>query len=110
MQLRHANFSFLNLYSFQQAGRIVNQVYSPLLTVIFGDILLVAGTWFKFQVISMILVNFIAGISMYYGAKRLKFSFGICVALAGIYLSSFSIYGFVYSTSWRALAVALYHY
>lgn len=106
MQLRHANFSFLNLYSFQQAGRIVNQVYSPLLTVIFGAILLVAGTWFKFQVISMVLVNFIAGISMYYGAKRLKFSFGICVALAGIYLSSFSIYGFVYSTSWRALAVA----
>ncbi|QLQ49748.1 hypothetical protein H0E85_13675 [Lactiplantibacillus plantarum] len=106
MQIRHGNFSFLNLYSFQQAGRIVNQVYSPLLTFLFGAILLVTGTWFKFQIVSMILVNFFAGISMYYGAKKLKFNFAICVALASIYMTSFSIYGFMYSTSWRALAVA----
>ena len=29
MQIKHLNFSMLNLYSFQQSGRIVNEVYSP---------------------------------------------------------------------------------
>ncbi|WP_447409256.1 hypothetical protein ACDP95_04120 [Weissella confusa] len=56
MQIRDRNFSFLNLYTFQQSGRIVNQVYSPLVTYLFGALLLVAGTWFKFQVVTLYIV------------------------------------------------------
>lgn len=74
MQIKNLNFSFLNLYSFQQSGRVVNQLYSPLMTYFFGVILLITGTWFKFQVVSLFLLHLIALISMYYAAKKMKFS------------------------------------
>ncbi|AVK60375.1 hypothetical protein C5Z25_00650 [Lactobacillus sp. CBA3605] len=107
MQLKNYNFSFLNLYSFQQAGRIVNQVYSPLLTYLFGAILLMAGNWMNFQIISVMLVSFVAGITMYYAARRLQLNFKVSVAAGVLYLTSLSIVGFVYNVSWRATALAL---
>lgn len=59
MQIKHGNFSFMNLYSFQQSGRIVNEVYSPLLGYVFGALLLVTGTWFKFEVLTNGLLFFL---------------------------------------------------
>jgi len=106
MQLRNHNFSFLNLYSFQQSGRIINQLYSPLLTYICGGILLLAGNWLRFQIISIILVSFIAGYSLYHGARRLALPFKTSIALGVVYLSSFSIYSFIFGSNWRALALA----
>lgn len=44
MQIKHLNFSMLNLYSFQQSGRIVNALYSPFLTYLLSIILLIAGS------------------------------------------------------------------
>jgi len=107
MQLRHHNFSFLNLYSFQQTGRIVNQVYSPLLAYLFGGILLLAGNWMRFQIISSVLVMFVAGVATYHAAQRLKLDFKISVSAGIIYMTSFSIVGFIYSTNWRSMAAAL---
>ena len=107
MQLRHHNFSFLNLYSFQQTGRIVNQVYSPLLAYLFGGILLVAGNWMRFQIISSVLVMFVAGVTTYHAAQRLKLDLKISVSAGIIYMTSSSVVGFIYSTNWRSLAAAL---
>ncbi|ETY74348.1 hypothetical protein LFAB_07740 [Lactiplantibacillus fabifermentans T30PCM01] len=106
MQLQHHNFSFLNLYSFQQAGRVVNQLYSPLLTYLFGGLLLVVGSWFRFQILSILILNFTAGLTMYWAARRLRFSRHTAVALGMMYLSSLSIYSFIFGTNWRAFALA----
>ncbi|AEV94735.1 hypothetical protein [Pediococcus claussenii] len=103
-QIRHNNFSFINLYSFQQSGRVVNQVYSPLLTYFFGGILLLVGNWFRFQVISIIVVCLLAGIFTYYGARRLELTAKTSLIVAIMYMSSFSIFNFIYSTSWRGVA------
>ncbi|WP_048000695.1 hypothetical protein [Lactiplantibacillus herbarum] len=107
MQLRHHNFSFLNLYSFQQTGRIVNQVYSPLLAYLFGGVLLLAGNWMRFQIVSCVLVMLVAGVTTYHAAQRLKLNFKISVSAGIIYMTSFSIVGFIYSTNWRSMAAAL---
>lgn len=103
-QIRHNNFSFINLYSFQQSGRVVNQVYSPLLTYFFGGILLLVGNWFRFQVISIVVVCFLAGVFTYHGARRLELTARTSLIIAIIYMSSFSIFNFIYSTSWRGVA------
>ncbi|WP_225367248.1 hypothetical protein [Lactiplantibacillus pentosus] len=65
LQLKNHNFSFINLYSFQQAGRVVNSLYSPLITYIAGALLLLVGNWFRFQILSLAIVYFASGMLMY---------------------------------------------
>lgn len=106
MQIKNLNFSFLNLYSFQQSGRVVNQLYSPLMTYFFGVILLITGTWFKFQVVSLFLLHLIALISMYYAAKKMKFSNEVSLLLGIIFSASSAITGFIFGVTWRSWAFA----
>lgn len=106
MQIKNHNFSFLNLYSFQEAGRVVNQVYSPLITYLFGGLLLLCGNWFRFQVVSIVLVMLLSGETSYFAAKRLNLNFRTAVSIAAIYMTSLSIYSFIYSANWRAIAMA----
>lgn len=107
MQIKHQNFSFLNLYSFQQSGRIVNETYSPLAGYFFGFLLLIAGNWFKFEIISSLLIFFTAGISVYAALNKLKVSFKASIATGALYMTSISIYGYLLGGNWRALAMAL---
>lgn len=106
MQIKKHHFSFINLYSFQQSGRIVNQVYSPLFGYVFGALLLAAGNWFKFQIISLILLMFVAGMSMYITAKHLRLPENISLALGIIYLTVGSISTFVFTVGWKAIGLA----
>lgn len=106
MQIKHLNFSMLNLYSFQQSGRIVNEVYSPFLTYVLGIILLLSGSWLKFQVIINILVLFIAGISAYFVSRRLHLNEKFSIALGIIYLTSNAVASFLIVTGWRSIGLA----
>ncbi|MHA7610965.1 hypothetical protein ACX2QB_01130 [Weissella viridescens] len=107
MQIKHGNFSFMNLYSFQQSGRIVNEVYSPLLGYVFGALLLVTGTWFKFEVLVNGILLFAAGTTAYFAARKLRVPLKISIATAVIFMTSISIYGYIFGGTWRAFALAL---
>ncbi|MCS8603292.1 hypothetical protein [Lactiplantibacillus pentosus] len=107
MQLKNHNFSFMNLYTFQQAGRIVNSLYSPLVAVLCGILLLLVGNWFRFQIISLFIVYFLCGYFMYKAALKLRLSRKLAIALGVIFLSSNAVYGFLFGIMWRSLAVAL---
>lgn len=107
MQIKHGNFSFMNLYSFQQSGRIVNEVYSPLLGYVFGALLLVTGTWFKFEVLVNGLLFFAAGTTAYFVARKLRVPLKMSIATAVIFMTSISIYGYIFGGTWRAFALAL---
>ncbi|SOB42884.1 putative membrane protein [Weissella viridescens] len=107
MQIKHGNFSFMNLYSFQQSGRIVNEVYSPLLGYVFGALLLVTGTWFKFEVLVNGILFFAAGTTAYFAARKLRVPLKISIATAVIFMTSISIYGYIFGGTWRAFALAL---
>ncbi len=106
MQIKHQNFSFLNLYSFQEAGRIVSQVYSPLFGYVPGALLLLTGSWFKFQVLNLLIVMTIAGTTMYIAAKRLDFSERMSLALGVIYLTVNAISTYILTVGWKAIGLA----
>lgn len=107
MQIKHNNFSFINMYSFQQAGRVVNSLYSPLMTYLAGALLLLVGTWFRFQLVSAFLVLFISGFGMYRAGRKLSLSRNLAIALGIIFLSSNALYGFVIGITWRSIALGL---
>lgn len=72
MQIRHHNYNFMQSnYGFSQSGRIVNALYGPLGTYMLGGLLLLAGSWLRFQLLTGFLVALLAGTSMYLFASRL---------------------------------------
>ena len=107
MQIRDRNFSFLNLYTFQQSGRIVNQVYSPLVTYLFGALLLVAGTWFKFQVVTLYIVYALGILTTAFAAIKVGLTKKWALGLGVIYTSSAAVYGFVFVATWKSIALAI---
>ncbi|MCT3308316.1 hypothetical protein [Lactiplantibacillus pentosus] len=107
MQLKNHNFSFMNLYTFQQAGRIVNSLYSPLVAVLCGILLLLVGNWFRFQIISLFIAYFLCGYFMHKAALKLRLPRKLAIGLGVIFLSSNAVYGFLFGIMWRSLAVAL---
>ena len=107
MQLRDRNLSFLNLYTFQQDGRIVNQVYSPLVTYFFGALLLVAGTWYKFQILTLYIVYALGILTMYFAATKVGLTKRWALSLGVVYTSSAAVYGFVFGATWKSIALAI---
>lgn len=107
MQLRDRNLSFLNLYTFQQAGRIVNQVYSPFVTYFFGALLLIAGTWYKFQILTLYIVYALGILTMYFAATKIGLTKRWALSLGVLYTSSAAVYGFVFGATWKSIALAI---
>ncbi|MBO1304624.1 hypothetical protein JZO70_00505 [Enterococcus sp. 669A] len=92
MQLEEGNFQyFSSMYGFQQSGRIVNALYSPYLAYLQGGLLLIAKTWFNYQLLSNFLLYILSGCSMYLLLKKLKVKTKIAFAMAVIYLSTFAV-------------------
>ena len=106
MQIKHLNFSMLNLYSFQQSGRIVNALYSPFLTYLFGALLLIAGSWLKLQIVLDVLVLFIAGYTTYFVSRKIGFSKNMSIGLGTIYLSTNAVASFLIVSGWRSIGLA----
>lgn len=70
-QIKTNNFSFFQSnWGFNQSERIVNALYGPYFAYLMGAILLICGTWFKFQIVTSFLISFIAATGMY---KCLKY-------------------------------------
>ncbi|MGM0216889.1 hypothetical protein [Enterococcus sp. AZ109] len=92
MQLKDGNLQyFSSMYGFQQSGRIVNALYSPYLAYLHGALLLIAGTWFNYQLLSNFLLYVLSGFSMYNLLKKLKVKTKIAFSTAVIYLSTFAV-------------------
>lgn len=92
MQLKDGNFSyFLSLYAFQQSGRIVNALYGPFFAYLQGGLVLISGTWFRYQILSRILLHILAESSMYALLKQCKVKTSIALSLGLLYATTFSI-------------------
>lgn len=92
MQLKDGNFSyFLSLYGFQQSGRIVNALYGPFFAYLQGGLVLISGTWFRYQIVSRILLHILAESSMYALLKQCKVKTSIALSLGLLYATTFSI-------------------
>lgn len=92
MQLKNGNFSyFLSLYGFQQSGRIVNALYGPFFAYLQGGLILISGTWFRYQIVSRLLLHILAESSMYALLKQCKVKTSIALSLGLLYATTFSI-------------------
>lgn len=92
MQIKEGNFQyFISMYGFGQSGRIVNALYSPYLSYIFGAILLLTGTWFNFQVTLNFLLYMTAGCSMLYLLRKLAIKNRVAITTVAIFLATFAI-------------------
>lgn len=106
MQIRHGNFHYyLSLYGFQQSARIVNGFYGPLFAYLQGLLVLIAGSWFRYQVLSNFCLYLLAMVSMEELLKSFRLSKNMRINLSIIFTSTFAIQYWVTRqgfTSWGA--------
>ena len=87
-QLKHLNFSwFQSIYGFNQSGQIVNVVYGPLFAYLNGGLLLLAHSWYQYQIVSSIIIYLIGGFGMYRLLKLLSIRSIIAAMMASFYLT-----------------------
>lgn len=111
MQIKNGNFEyFITLYGFQQSGRIVNALYGPLWAYLNGLLVLIGGTWFRYQVLANFLIYLLSGSSMYCLLKRAGISKSLAVSVAIFFMTTFSIQYWIQRqgfTSWGTAVLPL---
>lgn len=104
MQIKTGNFSyFISIFGFQQSARIVNAVYGPFLAYILGGILLLAGSWVKFQLITSFLINVIAALGIFRISHKLKASNLNGILAGSIYMSAYFLASWNYAGSFTGV-------
>ncbi len=89
MQLKDHNLQyFISMYGYFGSGRIVNALYGPGIAYLNGVLLLIGGSWFKYQLLSDLFVSMLAAISMYYLVNRAKIAQSLQPWLVILYMSS----------------------
>lgn len=88
MQFKTGIFSYFQTdFGFQQSGRVINAAYGPVFAYLNGLLVLLAGSWFKYQIISDFLISFIGALSMYQLCKYLKINSIIGTFISLIYMN-----------------------
>ncbi|WP_251545590.1 cell division protein [Limosilactobacillus caecicola] len=87
-QIQNRNLSFFQTnYGYQQSGRVINAIYGPLFAYLNGAVLGMVGTWYRYEVLSALVIYWIAGVGMYQLAKRLGARPTMGTLLAIIYMN-----------------------
>jgi hypothetical protein len=108
MQIKTGNFSyFISIYGFQQSGRIVNALYGPLMAYLNGGLLLLMGSWFRFQIVSSFAIMVVSGINMYHLALRTNIQKGYALFVGLAYMVSYLIMGWVVGMQFTGWGAAL---
>lgn len=111
MQIKTNNYNyFLTNFGFNQTGRIVNALYGPIMAYLQGGILLLSGSWLRYQIGSNILLITLSFCSMFVLATKLKFNFGLKILLASLYATSPAVVVWITSqqfTGWGAAVLPL---
>ncbi len=92
MQIKTGNINYyLSLFSFQQSGRIVNVFYGPLVAYFNGLLVLIAGNWFRYQLLSNFFIYVVSGLSMYLLLRTNKVRKEYSLAIGLIYMTTYAI-------------------
>lgn len=91
-QIKYGDFHYFpSLYGFQQSGRIVNAVYGPFFAYLQGLIVLLAGSWFHYQILSNFILYLISGFSMLILLRYVNIRNWVSVPVAVLFMSTYSI-------------------
>ncbi|MEY8445707.1 hypothetical protein [Enterococcus ratti] len=106
MQIANGDFQyFSSMYGFQQSGRIVNAFYGPLFAYFQGLLVLVAGSWFKYQVLSNFILLLFSGYSMLILLKYMRIREWVSTLIAILFMSTYTVQYWIVNqgfTSWGA--------
>lgn len=110
-QIKEGNFQyFISMYGFSQTGRIVNANYGPVFAYVQGLVLLVCGSWLKYQLISNFLITFLSMGAMFFLLVKNKIRVFICLPLSVLYSTFYLIQSWTFNQafgSWGAVILPL---
>lgn len=108
MQIKTGIFSlFQTNFGFQQSGRVINAVYGPIFAYLNGILVLLAGSWMKYQIISDFLITFIGASSMLHLLNYLKVNKVIGTFISIIYVNIGMIPTYINGTAFNGWGQAL---
>lgn len=91
MQLKEGNLYYIpSLYGFQQSGRIVNAFYGPAFANFQAMLLFLTGTWYRYYLLSNIILSLIATSSFYYLSRVSGVSQSIALPLSILLVTTYS--------------------
>lgn len=92
MQLKTGQFHYLiSLFGYQQSGRIVNALYGPIFAYLQGGLLLLAGNWFRYQLLSRFLLALIAGFGFLKLCRVSQVKDRLALPLSLLFLTTFAV-------------------
>lgn len=108
MQLKTHKISyFQSNYGFLQTGRIMSALYGPVVAYLGGFLLLIAGTWFKFQILTDLIVLVGAALGMYKLCRVNEVSRKAAIFMGFIYMYSSTIVQWTTAQQFTALGAAI---
>lgn len=109
MQIKEGNFEyFLSFYGFQSSGRMVNALYGPLMAYLQGGLVLLAGTWFRYQVLSNFVMYLLSGSTFYYLLRRHGRCQGVSLVMGIVYMTSYCTLYWIFRQSFTSWGAALF--
>lgn len=108
MQLKTGIFSpFQTNFGFQQSGRVINAVYGPIFAYLNGILVLLTGSWMKYQLASDFLISFIGASSMLHLCNYLKINKVIGTFISIIYINVGMIPSYINGSAFNGWGQAL---
>ncbi|HFI0270401.1 TPA: hypothetical protein ACGOYL_001044 [Streptococcus suis] len=109
MQMKEGNFSYIiSLYGYQQSGRIVNALYGPYFAYLQGALVLLSGTWFRYQILSNLLLGTLSATSLYFLMRELKVNYWHAISLSMFFVTTYSIQYWWATQGFTSWGVALF--
>lgn len=88
-QIKTGNFSYFQMnYGLYHTGRIFNALYGPFFAYLNGFLLLICGTWFRYEILSFFLIFFVSSVGMYQLSLKVKTNKWVALVLSLIYTES----------------------
>lgn len=106
-QLKAGNFSyFLSAFGFYHSLRIVNAVYGPLGGYFSGLLLLITGSWFRWEIAMFFIIFMISGVSMYQLCRYWHVTRIYSTLIGCLYIFTFPIMAFWMNSQYDGVGAA----
>lgn len=109
MQIKTGNFQyFVSYYGFQQSARIVNAFYGPAFAYFHGGLVMLAGTWFAYQVVANYVLYGLAMVAMHLFLRKLQVPWCWSLLLSVSFLPTYAIQYWVIRQGFSSWGAALF--
>lgn len=106
-QIRNHNFSYFQMnYGFNQSGRVINALYGPIFAYLNGLLVILAGSWWHYQLLSNFILCVAAGTGMYLLGRKAKLNQVIATLIAVFFINIGGIQAWYDHANFTAWGVA----